>query len=82
MEQVEQILAGERDYALIKGGTGPLWYTSLECIDSIVIPLDMYGYTLHYTKLLPGEKTYSPLKSYFYYSTSPPSPSPSPSIEL
>jgi hypothetical protein len=29
MEQVEQILAGERDYALIKGGTGPLWYTTL-----------------------------------------------------
>jgi hypothetical protein len=26
MEQVEQILAGERDYAVIKGGTGPLWY--------------------------------------------------------
>jgi alpha-1,3-mannosyltransferase len=26
MEQVEQYLAGERDYALIKGGTGPLWY--------------------------------------------------------
>jgi alpha-1,3-mannosyltransferase len=25
MEQVEQFLAGERDYALIKGGTGPLW---------------------------------------------------------
>jgi alpha-1,3-mannosyltransferase len=25
MEQVEQYLAGERDYALIKGETGPLW---------------------------------------------------------
>jgi alpha-1,3-mannosyltransferase len=32
MEQVEQYLAGERDYALIKGGTGPLWYVSnVEC---------------------------------------------------
>jgi hypothetical protein len=29
MEQVEQILAGERDYAVIKGGTGPLWYRLL-----------------------------------------------------
>ena len=28
MEQVEQFFAGERDYALIKGGTGPLWYTT------------------------------------------------------
>jgi hypothetical protein len=82
MEQVEQILAGERDYALIKGGTGPLWYTSVESTDSTVIPLGMCGYTLHCTKLLHGEKTYSLLKSYFYYSTSPPSPSPSPSIEL
>jgi len=26
MEQVAQVLQGERDYALIKGGTGPLWY--------------------------------------------------------
>jgi len=26
MEQVAQIVQGERDYALIKGGTGPLWY--------------------------------------------------------
>lgn len=26
MEQVTQYLAGERDYALIKGGTGPLVY--------------------------------------------------------
>jgi alpha-1,3-mannosyltransferase len=25
MEQVGQFLAGERDYALITGGTGPLW---------------------------------------------------------
>jgi len=25
MQQVEQILQGERDYALIKGDTGPLW---------------------------------------------------------
>ena len=32
MEQVELYLAGERDYALIKGGTGPLWYVShVEC---------------------------------------------------
>src|SRR2546423_12556731 len=29
MEQVEQILGGERDYAVIKGGTGPLWYQLL-----------------------------------------------------
>jgi len=26
MQQVEQVLQGERDYALIKGDTGPLWY--------------------------------------------------------
>ena len=29
MEQVEQFLQGERDYALIKGATGPLWYVFL-----------------------------------------------------
>jgi len=29
MEQVAQVLQGERDYALIKGGTGPLWYKPL-----------------------------------------------------
>jgi len=33
MEQVEQYLAGERNYALIKGGTGPLWYkfSAIQC---------------------------------------------------
>jgi ALG3 protein len=28
MEQVAQFLQGERNYAVIKGGTGPLWYSS------------------------------------------------------
>lgn len=27
MEQVAQFLQGERNYAVIKGGTGPLWYS-------------------------------------------------------
>jgi alpha-1,3-mannosyltransferase len=27
MQQIEQFLGGERDYAMIKGSTGPLWYS-------------------------------------------------------
>jgi hypothetical protein len=62
MEQVEQILAGERDYALIKGGTGPLWYVSNIYILTTVIPLHMYGYTLPCTKLHLMGKIFFPLK--------------------
>jgi hypothetical protein len=49
MEQVQQVLAGERNYALIKGGTGPLWFDPYFPL-TVVIQLDMYGYTLPYIK--------------------------------
>lgn len=32
MEQVEQYIAGERDYTMIKGGTGPLVYPAAHVI--------------------------------------------------
>ncbi len=41
MEQVEQYIAGERDYTKIKGGTGPLVYPAAHVI--------IYGILYHIT---------------------------------
>src|SRR5271155_2826148 len=48
MEQVGQYLAGERDYALIKGGTGPLWFIHLSITIDISYPA---GHVWIYTAL-------------------------------
>src|SRR5271170_936510 len=48
MEQIEQYLAGERDYALIKGGTGPLWFIHMSITIDISYPA---GHVWIYTAL-------------------------------
>jgi alpha-1,3-mannosyltransferase len=60
MEQVEQYLAGERDYALIKGGTGPLWYISpLTAIDDSYPAGHVWIYTALYKITSNGKDIFS-----------------------
>ena len=68
MQQIELTLLGERDYAAIKGDTGPLWYGDKfpPVADCTVIQRDMYGYTLLSINSPQMGKISSSLKPYFY----------------
>jgi hypothetical protein len=59
MEQVAQFLAGERDYAVIKGGTGPLWYVVYGRVDGSYPAGHVWIYTGLYKITSEGKDVFS-----------------------